>query len=233
MSDLTFLDMVDQLTKVHPVTVSTDSGKQIVSEDGLLQQLRGAVLGGMEGGSGSAFGSKLPLASNAFDLLDKIDRQAAEALSLVDARPTPFGHAEDYVQSWAARVEEGQRVTVSLKATNIHGDVFRELREYTAKSLVYSWYMAVRSFFNPPRPREIVAPCPGCGVQYAQRDVDGETLDVPVMWFRRDPDTGEIVDAHCDACDLIWTKDQWIWLAKAIGAMNLDETIEDALAKLT
>lgn len=233
MSDLTFLDMIDQLTKTHPVTVDTDTGKQIVSEPGLLSQLREALFGGMEGGSGSSFGSKMPLAANAFDLLDRIDIQAAEALALVDSRPTPLGHAEDYVKAWAARVDEGQRVIVSVKATSVTGDVFQELREYTATSLVYTWYTAIRDFFDPPSRREITSPCPNCGVRYVSRQQDGHSTDVSVMWFRRDRDSGEIVDAHCDACDVIWSKDQWVWLAKAIGAMSLEETVEDVIAKLS
>jgi hypothetical protein len=231
VTDVTFLDMVDQLTQTHPVTVDTDTGKQIHSEDGLLQQLREAVFGGMEAGGGSAFGAKLPMAEGAFDLLDRIDRQAAEALSLVDPKPTPLGHAEDYVRAWAARVDEGQRVVVSVRATSTDGVVFGELREYTAIGLVYAWYTAVRDFFNPPSRREIRAECPSCGVRTLIRDVDGEKVPVPVFWFRRDG-SGRTVDAHCDACDQIWLPSQWEWLAKAIGALALDSSVDDVVAGL-
>lgn len=232
MSELSFLDMVDQLTRVHPVTVDTDTGKQIQSENGLLQQLREAVFGGMEAGAGgSSFGARLPIAEGAFDLLDRIDRQAAEALALVDSHPTPLGHAEDHVRAWAARVGEFDRVIVSVKATTVNGDVFNELREYTATSLVYAWLSSVREFFDPPSRREITAPCPNCGIQKVSRMVDGETVEVPVFWFRRD-NTGRTVDAHCDACDQVWTPGQWEWLAKAIGALGWDRTLGDVIAGL-
>jgi hypothetical protein len=63
------------------------------------------------------------------------------------------------------------------------------------------------------------------------REVDGETVLVPAFWFRRDSE-GRTVDAHCDACDQVWLPSQWEWLAKAIGALDWDSTVDDVIAGL-
>lgn len=231
MSDLTFLDMVDQLTKVHPVTVDTGSGKQIINEDGLLAQLREAFFLGIGGSGGSQKGSKLPIYDSAYDLLTEIETQAAEALSAVDPRPTPYGHAEDYVKAWSELVDEDRRVIVSIRLTLTEGVVVSNPREFTAYTLVYTWYTRIRDLFDPPRKVEITAPCPNCGVRYLERQKDGQQVNEPAMWFRCDRESKAIIDVRCDACTLVWTRPMLENFGRMIGAINPDESLAEVLQR--
>lgn len=236
MTDLTFRDMVSQLTETHPVGVDRDTGREYHNEPGLLAQLRRAVTSGMEsGGTGASFGSKPPLDAGAYDLLDEIDRQAAEALSAATKRPVGLGTTEEYVSEWSELIDPEIRVVVSVRQLGKDkGDrrprVYLEAREHTALSLVTSWYLRVTGFFDPSSRREILAPCPNCGVEFDTTSDDG----VPrrVMWFRRDKETRRTVDAHCDACDASWPMSQMINFGRMVGAIEADEDVEDILRKL-
>lgn len=227
MSDATFLDLVDQLTKPHPVTLQRDAGTTIHTMDGLLQQLREAVFGGMEGGSGSQFGSKLPIDPAAEDLLNEIDVQAAEALARIDRRPTPFGHTESYVRLWAGQVDEDAVMIVSSKeslefdpADPLKPVVIRVLHEYTALQLVRRWVARIEDFFNPAKAREIQAPCPSCGTRYVYRQKDGATAQSAALVFVLDKETGDSIEARCQAdhCGVSWPPDKFLYLAELIGA---------------
>lgn len=231
MNDLTFLDMVDQLTRVHPITVDTGAGKQIINEDGLLAQLREALFVGIGGSGGSQKGSKLPIYDAAYDLLTEIDTQAAEALADVDKRPTPYGHAEDYVRAWSELVDEDKRVIVSVRLTLAEGIVVTNAREYSAFTLVYNWYTRIRDLFNPPRKVEITAPCPVCGVRWLKREKDGQEISESAMWFRCDEETKAIVDVRCDACELVWTRPMLENFGRMIGAIDPDESLAEVLQR--
>lgn len=232
MTDLSFADMVSQLTEPHPITVDRDDGKQIVSVDGLLSQLRAAFFEGMGSSGGSQKGSKLPLFAGAYDLLEEITVQASEALASVDKRPTPLGQAEAYVSDWADLTTEDKRVVVSTRSTATDGRVFNELREYTALQLVQSWHKRVTDFFDPPRRIEILADCPNCGVRYLPKKVDGLPVMTPALWQRVDRGTGETVAFECDACTLDWPAPMFENFARMIGALKPDESLSSILSKL-
>lgn len=231
MTDLTFNDMVSQLTETHPVGVDRDMGREYVNVDGLLVQLRAAFFEGMGSSGGSQKGSKLPLAAGAFDLLHEITTQASEALASVDKRPTPLGQAEDYVKAWAELTDEGKRVVVSVKVTD-NGRVFVELREYTSVQLAASWFKKVSDFFDPPKRIEITAECPNCGVRRLPRTLDGVVIDTPAFWMRVDRQSGNVVAFECDACALDWPKPMFESVARMIGALGPDESLGDVLSKL-
>jgi hypothetical protein len=188
------------------------------------------------GGTGASFGSKPPLDAGAYDLLDEIDRQAAEALTAATKRPVGLGTTEQYVSEWVELITDDTRVVVSVRQlAKDKGDrrprVYLAAREHTAYTLVESWYLRVTGFFDPSSRREILAPCPSCGVEFDTTAEDG----VPrrVMWFRRDKVTRSTVDAHCDACDASWPVSQMINFGRLIGAVGPDETVEDILSKFS
>jgi hypothetical protein len=96
MTEESFGSLVNRLTETHRVTVERDDGTEYPETDGLLQRMRQAIFVGMEGGgSGSAFGAKLPMDAGAYDLDEEITYQAAEALVAVTNQPVGLGEAED------------------------------------------------------------------------------------------------------------------------------------------
>jgi len=226
----TFREVIETLTAEHADWIDTDTGKQLHKRDGLLQQLREAVFGGMGGNGGSQFGSKLPMDAAAHDLLEEITVQATEALASVSHRPTPYGHAEDYVSSWASQTDENKIVTVSVKRTAEYDPynparplVYRQLIESTGKALAESWVHRIEEYYAPIKALPIVAPCPSCGERYVYRQVDGHTVQADALNFLRDKMSGEINRAECSACAAYWPPTKFRWLAAAVGAEPSDE----------
>lgn len=228
----TFLDLVAQLTRPHYGTVDRDTGTELREEDGLLAQLRAAFFEGMGSSGGSQKGSKLPLSSGAYDLLNEITVQASEALASVDSHPTPFGHAEDYVTLWAQSADEDKRVIVSTRSTASNGRVFNELHEFTGYTLVQSWHRRVKDFFDPPKRIEITAACPNCGIRSLPKKVDGAEIQIPVLWFRIDRTTDRTTAAECDACSVDWPIGMLENFARMVGAIGVDEPLSDVVKKL-
>lgn len=227
MSDPTFLDLIDRLTRVTVEVIETDDGLKRVEHDGLLQQLRGAIFAGMEGtGGSSAFGSKPPLDAGAADLLNLIDSQAATVLSAVDPKPTPLGITESYVRLWAAQSQPDTIYRVGSPATSVDGVVFTELQDITAERLAAQWVTKITAFFDPPTTADIMAPCPECGVELLTRVKDGVTVHPYALNLRRDRRTGHTIDAVCLNCGREWQKPDLVRLAALVGAKPLPEMIE-------
>jgi hypothetical protein len=227
MTDLTFTEMVDHLTKEHEVPLQRDTGTTMVLEDGLLPMLREAIFLGMEHGSGGGFGSRPPMDAGAVDLLEEITSQAAEVLAAVDRRPTPFGHVEEYVRLWSGLVNESSRVRVSSRRLSqpvppALPRVFLEVRELTAFRLVRLWYSRVREFFEPPRFREISAACPLCGVRYVFRRVDGVVVRSSVLRFVLDGGS-DSVRAECVSCGGVWLPDRFLFLGQLLAEQERTE----------
>jgi len=230
----TFLTLVDRLTKPHPEALARDHGTEIQTVDGLLQQLRGAIFLGLEtGGAGAAFGSRLPLDATATDLLEEIDRQAAEVLMAVQQGPTPYGTTEAYVRRWAGQTTEGKLFTVTVRQTVDNPEeyyrthpgkptVFSGMVQYTAMQLVQSWVDRIEDLFNPPSTREIRANCPACDARYVFKVKDGHHQQSAALNFVRDSE-GRTLAAKCSACSASWGPPQFEWLARHIGAKPLPE----------
>jgi hypothetical protein len=234
----TFLDLVQRLTAPHQKTI----GELTQTVDSLLQQLREAIFLGMEtGGSGSAFGSRMPLDASAADLLEEIDRQAAEVLGAVSHAPTPFGTTEAYVRLWAGQTTEGKLFTVSVRqaipnahqvvkdaieagAKKIPPTVETVRRQYSAYQLVSIWADRIDDLFNPPSPREIRANCPACDARYVHKMKDGQHIRSAALNFVRDRE-GRTIAAKCSACTVSWAPPQFEWLARHIGADPLPELV--------
>lgn len=236
MTDATFSQTVNTLTTQHHEWVDRDTGKQLLAQNGLLQQLREAVFGGMGGTGGSQFGSKLPLDSAALDLLEEITVQATEALAQVNSRPTPYGHAEDYVTEWANLTDEHKIFTVSVRRTAepnpdepLKPLVYDHLTEMSARQLVDTWATRIEEYFDPPSTRQINAPCPHCGTEFIYRQQDGHTVKTTALNFIRDKITGRTIEARCSAdnCARTWPPEKFGWLASAIGAKPIEGALKN------
>lgn len=226
----TFLDLIHRLTRETPGYVERENGKEILLRIGLLEQLREAMFGGMEGtGGSSSFGSKPPIDTGALDLLNEITEQATVVLAAVTGRPTPFGHAEDYVKEWAENTTEDKSFVVTSPATSEVGEIFNERFEYTAYNLAKRWVQRVDDFFDPPRTREVKAPCPACSTRYVFRMKDGEVIQSPALNIRIDRETGVSIDARCSHCGSEWPRAKFELLAKMVGANPVPELADDTL----
>ncbi|GAA4176499.1 DUF7341 domain-containing protein [Gryllotalpicola koreensis] len=220
-----FADLVDQLTQDHLVIVHTDQGIKTTTEGPLLHQLREAIFGGMESGGGSAaFGSRPPIDTAAVDLLERITDEAAQVLAQVSKRPTPYGHAEDYVTQWAVRAREDVLYEIQTrepveKPKPGQPTFFYARHEYSALTLVERWANAVRSYLNPTaREVPIKAPCPACGVEYLDKHDAGELIQSRALVFMRDKQTETTTGARCNACGATWDSSQFRMLGEAIAA---------------
>lgn len=241
MSELTFHELIDKLTRGQAEFVTTDDGQKLVTSNGLLEELRVAVFAGMEnGGGGSSFGSKPPIDAGAMDLLNEITTQATEALAQVDKRPTPFGQAEHYVALFSAAVQEETMVTVTASDT-LPDDVetavgapraYRRKVEATAINHLRRWVSQIESFFNPPALGEIKSPCPSCGIEFTWKSSDGLATPTRVLNFHRDRATGETQSAKCSNCGVEWGPSQFEHLARVVGGIRDGESVSDVLERV-
>jgi hypothetical protein len=235
MAESTFWSDVDRLTTANHRIVQRDHGTEILTSDGLLTQLRRAVVQGMEPGGSSSFGSRPPIDAGAQDLLREISGQARVALQAATGQPAPFGVAEKHVRLWAAAVNESTMVTVYARrqvpdevvdrwlkdGVTDELAVVKEPLQLSAWRLVKHWIDRIEGFFYPPDTREIKAACPVCDERWVYREKDGQTVQTPAMMFIRVE--GEVTEARCFACGLKWFPAQFEWLAQQIGAKPVPE----------
>lgn len=208
-----FNELVQKLTGEYHEYINTDDGLKLVTSNGLLEQLREAVFGGASGGGGAQGKAKLPLEAAALDILEEIDKQAAEALAQVDPRPTPYGHTEAYVRLWSALVDEDTPVTVTVRETvpesvemGDHPRVFSAKVETTARALLAGWVARVEGYFSPPMQTPIPASCPvdECGQRYVHRMADGVSIRSDALSVQFDRETRRPLGASCAACGARW-----------------------------
>lgn len=196
---------VEQLVHDHKKAVSTIDGVEFHTAPGLLAQLRDAVFGGgVRDGAGSGGKAKLPIQAAALDLYMLIDRQITELWVDAFNRVPNADRPEQLLSEWAAWADEDRIVTVAG-------------RDLYATDAVSGWVRAIEDYFNPPRLAEISAPCIACGERYVHRAVDGDTVRSSALVFRRDRDSGETLDARCEACGNVWLPAQFKYLAEQIG----------------
>lgn len=235
MPESTFWSDIDRLTTANHKIVHRDKGTEVLTSSGLIQQLRGAVAEGREGGgASSAFGSRPPIDASAQDLMLEITGQAREAHEAALGRASGLKAVESHIRLWAAAVNETTVVTVTArrqypdekvdewrKQGSDRPAVYSEILQLEAWRLVKHWIGRVEGFFYPPDTLEIQAPCPSCEDRFIYRQTDGQTVQSAAMVFVREE--GEIVHAKCLSCSLTWGKDKFEWLATAAGATEVPD----------
>ena len=229
---MTFQENIDRLTvDTHIFINDSDIGQKLVTRPPLIPQLRTAVFrGGQTGGGATQFTGTLALSAGALDLLDEIDRQAAEALRSVDSRPTPYGTTETYVRLWSAATAEDRMFPLTIKRQHPDQTVDKWREQGITRSAVYfdtlelpAWMVAQRwvdqidQFFNPASTSEIRGKCPACGEKDTYRMKDGEWVRSTALAFIRN-ESGESTEARCAACVASWTPDQFGWLLSVLAA---------------
>lgn len=204
---------------------------QPVSIPALIPALHEAIFGGMEstGGGTSGFASKMPIDSAALDLYEVIEQEIAEAWAFVFPQQIPgiqpTAQLLSQVFAVTQRNPEGELVTTMRTVQRVeHAGtrwerwwVEREPVEHTPLELLQRWVDQIRNFFDPPRRREIIAPCVACGEEWAWKHVDGESKPYRVLVFEQDVD-GNTLGAQCLACKSWWGISQMRDLAEKIGA---------------
>ncbi|GAA1051359.1 DUF7341 domain-containing protein [Arthrobacter russicus] len=140
---------VHELTRPHKTTITRDSGaREYVSEDSLLDQLRGEI---SSSGNRSGVGAnryKVPLALDVLDLYQSIARTAQDLKAAEAPHAKTTGTIESIIQAWAA-------------ATT---------RNEAAERIVSKWCEQIHALINPPKKIEINAPCPQCGNRHTMNE---------------------------------------------------------------
>lgn len=224
MTDYTFSELADILTSETYGAVDHDDGPRIYKGNGLLQQLREAVFGGMESGGGSSFGSKLPMDSDALDLLELITEQAASVLAVVDPRPTPLGQAEQYVRLWSAVTNETTVFRVRVSGGS---------REFTAFGLLRYWVSAVERFFSPRSSSPVPAPCPaeGCGERHVQSGEGESARILSALNVEREGSEKRLLGVRCSACGAWWDREDLPRLSESLGFAPDHELVAQLLGQ--
>lgn len=223
---MTLQSNIEILTRPHKTAAHTIDGVEFHEVPALLEQLREAIFGGMEGTGGSALKAKLPIAEAALDLYQLIDHQIAEAWAQAHNIPPSTDRPEVLAAQWSALVQEDQIVTVTHPEQHEKWDdrkqdnipfVVHIRTEYKAEDLAQRWVTQIEEFFDPPRSAEIPAPCMGCGERYVYRRKDGENVRTSALIFVRDRNTGETLRAECQHCGRMWAPNMFDWLGEALG----------------
>ncbi|GGM55649.1 hypothetical protein GCM10012275_28480 [Longimycelium tulufanense] len=159
----------------------------------LLNQLRQAVYNGRDPHGRRSSGVAAPLNLDAVDLLQTVRSGAWDMATRWDYRG--IIRIEDqlaHVQVEACRCAEPD--TVSWVASTTAG-----------------WVKSIGGFLDPPRPLELVAPCPACGVRTVYRpDSSGEAVRVAALSLSPD-------GCICLACKYRWPQTHFRHLATVLG----------------
>lgn len=165
----------------------------------MLKDLLGSNSGRTTAGGALASERNL-INSAAFDLWQRIDGQAKEALNLMGRVP----HRD---------------LLDALRQLGIEGDVLRESNAMTETAhsrltgRVQKWRADIEHLLDPPTKKEIRGACPGCGESRVYT-AEGESWALVAYYWR-----GGDVAADCQACGLHWQGEQTlVELGEAIGS---------------
>lgn len=190
----------------HKKAINTVDGIEFHSVPSLISQLRDAMYGSnVSDGAGGAAKSKLPVQAAALDLYMRIDREIAEVWVQAFNRVPSTDRMERLLGEWGAWATEETVVEVGG-------------RTRYAPAAVAGWVQAIEDYLNPPRLAPIDLPCPSCSTRHMYRDVDGEEIPTATLYFRRDRNTGETLDARCETCGVVWLPAQFMFFLTALNA---------------
>lgn len=197
---------VEVLVQDHKRAIHTVDGIEFHTVPSLISQLRDAIHGGSATDGASAGGkAKLPFQAAAFDLYRVVEEEITELWAGLFRKVPPMVHPETLLLEWAGRVNPDTPVTVRA-------------RDWWADGIVEVLVKRIEEYLNPPRLAPIDLPCPSCGERFQERTVDGERVKAAVLYFRRDRDTGDTSDAHCEVCGVVWHPHQFMFFLTALKA---------------
>jgi hypothetical protein len=221
------LTAVQRLTQPHYDVVTIDeslAGKTTarLKRDGLLKQLRLAIVGGIGAHEGSTPGrERIPFDTGALELYESIERDITNRWVTVTGRPT-FLELETTLTNWYL-------VTADRHAK---GEFTSEQMERIL-SMVEGWGRKIEGHFDKPRVleltvlhrqpggevRRIPAECPSCHESYAFHPVTGDRVFALMLTYRETgANTMQTVEATCRFCGTSW--------AGGGGARELSYSIE-------
>lgn len=186
---------VERLTRTH--TVHLD-GAEYECEP-LLEQLRAAIGSSMGAGGGGGRGNGGLLDYGAFTLWEHID-----------------GIVRGWLQSFGADhrgdlLDVMQALPHTVQAQLANGTIDDDLRE-RLDAMYAQWVVQIEDHFDPPRQKELTAPCPECGERW---HVDGDTQRAAVVIPVKQ---GRAIIAECRCCDTLWaTETELVALADGMG----------------
>ncbi len=186
---------VERLTQNH--TMHLDGTEYECTA--LLEQLREALTSslGAGGGGGSGDGGLINVA--AFTLWENIDGVARSWLREFQTEHT--GELTSVIQ----------RLPTTIQAAHANGHIDDDLRE-RLDAMFGQWVAMIEDLFDPPRVKELLAPCPKCGERYHD---DGDTRRAAVIIPVK---AGRAIVAECRSCGGMWgTEADLIALAAGMG----------------
>ncbi|TDP94616.1 hypothetical protein EDF62_1036 [Leucobacter luti] len=186
---------VERLTENH--TMHLDGAEYECMA--LLEQLREAISSSTGSGSGGGIGDGGLINVAAFTLWEQIDGWARAWLR-------EWGH--DHKGELAAVI---RRLPAKTQAAHAIGTIDDDLRERIDATYAV-WVAKIEDLFDPPREKELTAPCPACGERYHE---DGETRRAAVVIPVK---VGRAIVAECRNCGTMWgTETDLLALAAGMG----------------
>lgn len=185
MTDGALQPAIDRLTDV-----CDRLGQSRPSQPSRYTQLSETITGARAGGHTGACGSRPPLALDALQLLQEVDREVAAI------HPAPNGW-----QGWTL-----QRLQ-AIKSRKWRPQDAGLVNRYT--SMIEGLSTRIDEMFDPPTMIPVGRPCPTCGTSIVYRDSDGERLRHPAL---------VITSEHCacHSCGAKWMPEQYKFLGELL-----------------
>lgn len=234
MNDNTLLNAVQRLTNAYydrKIIIDDDpdhgTDRQVVASlkrDGLLKQLRTAIVGGIGSHEGAAPGrERIPFDTGAVELYDSIEKDITKRFVNLLQKPV-FLELEKNLTEWY------------LEYTNQYRAGKISAKDYDhATATVESWCRKIEGHFDKPRQLEVTvhvwerdetgaivmediggrqkpkvakrlpAPCPVCGEAYARVPKTGDQVFALVLEYREiGPETIDKATGLCRFCEQVW-----------------------------
>ena len=184
----------------------------------LLDQLKEAIFNGMDSGRGSAFGSKIPLATAAYDLYDIIESEAAAlyvgapryqsrsgreegiwgqfgAWDRVLEKQLPTSLTEDALNAFSVKKWRYSHASPIENITAWLATVQTDFQAQVANRIVTRWVSLITQILYPESRLEFLGPCPKCGARWFTEAESGIRSASVSLTF---PDG--IAHAECRSC---------------------------------
>lgn len=195
------LDAIDDLTIVHIISTPIDDGKtHYEKHDGLIKQLREAIvsdLGGSAGGKPP--NERIPLDADALQKYEQIEKAIGERyVALLEKVPGLY--PENNLREWYQEFANQHR----------SGNLSDETYDDEVKTMK-SWVRIISEKLSPPTVRELVGnECPKCGFDWYIDIVNLKPLDterrVALTVTYRPDDKGGLMSSFvkCGCCNEVW-----------------------------